>query len=137
MKFAKTLVAVVAACAIAGCNINNKLIYKGEISGKKVKYEKVYSSPLGYEPDYRMTVSFPNGEMWVMIDDNMDNKIKPGEDVVMITKDSGTIRYRGITPLTKHVMIEADSLYQSMLKEIEKELEKKKREPISNKGYNY
>lgn len=120
MEFAKTLVAVVAACVIAGCNINHKLIYEGEIGGKKVKYEEVYSASLGYEPDYRMTVSFPNGDMWVMIDDNMDNRIKPGEDVVMITKDGETRKYRGITPLTSPIIIEADKLYQSMLKEIKK-----------------
>lgn len=135
MKAGKTLVAIISACVIAGCTIGSRTIYEGKIGDKKVKYEKVYTASLGYEPDYKMTVNFPNGEEWVMIDNNMDDMIKPGDDVVRITKDYDTRTYRGITPLTKHVMIEADELYQPMLKEIEKELEKKKREPISNKQF--
>ncbi len=121
MKAGKTLVAIISACVIAGCALSHRTIYEGKLGDKMVKYEKVYSTSLGYEPDYKMTVNFPNGDMWIMIDNNMDNMIKPGDDVVMITKNGDTIKYRGITPLTKPVMIEADLLYQSMLKEVEKE----------------
>jgi len=135
MKAGKTLITIISACVIAGCAIGSRTLYDGKIGDKKVKYEKVYTSSLGYEPDYKMTVDFSNGEEWVMIDNNMDNMIKPSDDVVRITKDGDTKTYRGITPMTKHVMIEADSLYQSLLKEVEKEIEKKKREPISNKQF--
>lgn len=137
MKARKTLIAIISACMFAGCAISQRTIYEGQISDKKVKYEKVYSASLGYEPDYKMTVKFASGEEWVMIDNNMDDMMKPGDDVVAITKDGNTVKYRGITHLTKHIMIEADVMYQSMLKEIEKELEKKRLEPISNKGLNY
>lgn len=137
MKAGKTLLAIISACVIAGCALGQRTIYEGQISDKKVKYEEVYYASLGYEPDYKMTVKFADGEEWVMIDNNMDNMIKPGDDVVAITKDGNTIKYRGITYLTKHVMVEADELYQSMLKEVKKELEKKRLEPISNKGLNY
>jgi len=137
MKAGKTLVAIISACVIAGCAIGTRTIYEGNIGDKKVKYEKVYTASIGYEPDYKMTVKFASDEEWVMIDNNMDYMIKPGDDVVRIMKDGDVKTYRGITHLTKHVMIEADELYQSMLKEIEKELEKKRLEPISNKGLNY
>lgn len=133
MKTRKTLIAMIAACVIAGCALGSRVIHKGEIGDKKVKYEKVYSASLGYEPDYKMTVEFANSDVWVMIDNNMDCMMKPGDDIVVITKDGETRKYRGITPLTLPIMIEADKLYQSMLEEIEK----KERELISNKGYTY
>lgn len=120
MKSGKTLIAIISACVIAGCAIGQRTIYEGQIGDKKVKYKKVYSASLGYEPDYEMTVKFASGEEWAMIDNNMDNMIKPSDDVVMITKDGETRKYRGITPLTLPKMLEADLLYQSMLKEIEK-----------------
>ncbi len=131
MKAGKTLVAIISACVIAGCAISQRTIYEGQIGDKKVKYKKVYSASLGYEPDYKMTVKFASCEEWVMIDNNMDDMMKPGDDVVMITKDGETRRYRGITPLTLPIMLEADKLYQSMLEEIKNE----KIELISNKEY--
>lgn len=137
MKAGKTLISLISACVIAGCAVGSRTLYDGKICDKKVKYEKVYTASLGYEPDYKMTVNFPDSEEWVMIDNNMDNMMKPGDDVVRITKDGDTKTYRGITPMTLPIMQEADELYQSLLKEVEKEIEKKKREPISNKGLNY
>lgn len=137
MKVGKTLIAIISACLIAGCAIGSRTIHEGNISDKKVKYEKIYTASIGYEPDYKMTVKFASGEEWVMIDNNMDYRIKPGDDVVRIMKDDDVKTYRGITRLTKHIMIEADELYQSMLEDIEKELEKKRLEPISNKWLNY
>lgn len=119
-KFAKTLVAVVAACTVAGCTLGSRTFYEGKIGDKYVKYERVYNGALGHEPDYQMTVSFPNGETWVIIDDNMDRVIKRGDDVVLITKGGETKKYRGITPSTLPWIIEADKIYQSMREEIKK-----------------
>ena len=133
MKWRKTLAAIVLACTAAGCAAGSRTIYEGTISNSKVKYEKVYSTSLGPEPDYRMTVQLSDNETWTLIDNNMDGMMKPYDDVVTITKNGESRRYRGITPMTEPVMKEADRLYQTMLEAIKNE----KPKPISNKGLKY